>query len=70
MKEKLATGARLEEFGVEYQLQFACRFRLGLPVLSLQELGVRHELRVFRFSRGSIRPARRWPWGGVGAERA
>ena len=36
----------LEEVWVENQLQLARRFRLGLPELGLEELGIGNELRI------------------------
>ncbi len=44
----------LEELGIEHQLQLARRFRLGLPVLGLEELGIGDELRISRFARASV----------------
>jgi len=44
--KKRASSSPLEELGIEYQLQLARCFRLSLPVLGLEKLGVGNELRI------------------------
>jgi len=68
-EERLTTGPGSEEVGIEHQLQITRRFRLGLPVLKLQEFGAWDELRSGRFRRDSLRSVRRRPRAGVGEER-
>ena len=65
--KKRASSPPLQELGIEYQLQLARCFRLGLPVLGLKEFGIGDKLRI---ARASVRSVRRRPRTGVGAERA
>jgi hypothetical protein len=56
--KKRASSPPLRELGIEHQLQLARRFRLGLPVLRLKQLGIGDELWIAQFATASVRSVR------------